>query len=470
MNKKDKTEKPNKDISILVVDDEESACTYLDTLLSLKGYRVASVRSGKEALDHIKRGEACSVVILDVMMPEMDGLTTLQKIRELKSDLPVIMLSAMGQTKIVVEAMKSGASDYLTKGFEDEEIEIAINNVLGRMELVDQIRDLKEQLKAERKEEFISVSEMIDDVKRTIGQIADTDITVLIQGESGVGKEIVARYIYSSSPRRDKALIKVSCASIPGELLESELFGYEKGAFTGAYVPKPGRFGLANHGTIFLDEIGEMSVPLQAKLLQVLQDGVFTRLGDKKETHVDTRVLVATNKNLEKAVREGDFRKDLYHRLNVVNIFVPPLRERRDDIPVLCEYFVEKYNRKYNRKTKAISGNLMKAFGNYDWPGNVRELENIVRRVVVLRDEGRILEELTERCKKKEKYPRSFYTTPDSAPAISSFKNVSKEKAREVEKETILKALDETNWNRRKAAELLGINYKTLLYKLKKIL
>ena len=460
MNKTDKTGKPNRDTSILIVDDEESACTYLDTLLSLKGYRVASVKSGKEALNHIKSGEVCSVVILDVMMPEMDGLTTLQKIRELKSDLPVIMLSAMGQTKIVVEAMKYGASDYLTKGFEDEELEIAINNVLGRMELVEQIRDLKEQLKAERKEEFISVSEKMDDVKRTIDQIADTDITVLIQGESGVGKEIVARYIYSGSPRRDKALIKVSCASIPGELLESELFGYEKGAFTGAYVPKPGRFGLANRGTIFLDEIGEMTVPLQAKLLQVLQDGVFTRLGAKKETHVDTRVLVATNKNLEKAVREGSFRKDLYHRLNVVNIFVPPLRERRDDIPVLCDYFVEKYNRKYNRKTKAISGNLMKVFWNYDWPGNVRELENMVRRAVVLRDEGRILEELAHKCQERKEL-----TTP-----ASNLKYLSKQKAHEVEKKMILKAMDETNWNRKKAAQLLGINYKTLLYKLKKIL
>jgi len=460
MNKKDKTGKPNREISILIVDDEESARTYLDTLLSLKGYRVTSVGGGKEALNHIKKGEVCSAVILDVMMPEMDGLTTLQKIMELKSDLPVIMLSAIGQTKIVVEAMKSGASDYLTKGFEDEEIEIAINNVLGRMELVDRIRDLKEQLKAERKEEFISVSEMMDDVKRTINQIANTDITVLIQGESGVGKEIVAKCICSGSPRRDKALIKVSCASIPGELLESELFGYEKGAFTGAYVPKPGRFGIADHGTIFLDEIGEMSVALQAKLLQVLQDGVFTRLGAKKETHVDTRVLAATNKNLEKAVREGSFRKDLYHRLNIVNIFVPPLRERRDDIPVLCEYFVEKYNRKYNRKTKAVSGNLMKVFGDYDWPGNVRELENMVRRVVVLRDEGRILEELARECRK-----RNELATP-----ASGLKHLSKEKAREVEKETILKAMDETNWNRRKAAQLLGINYKTLLYKLKKIL
>jgi len=458
-----------KDISILVVDDEESMCIYLETFLSLKGYKVTSVRSSKEALDHINKGLVYSVVILDIMMPEMDGLMTLQKIKEMKNDLPVIMLSALGQAKMVVKAMKLGASDYITKGFEDEELEISINNVLEKKQLVEDVRDLKKQLKAERKEEFVSVSKWMEEVKKLIELIADTDVTVLIQGESGVGKEVVARRIRSSSLRKDKPFVKVSCASLPSQLLESELFGYVKGAFTGAYVSKPGRFGLANHGTIFLDEIGEIPVSLQAKLLQVLQDGVFTRLGAKEDTHVDARVLAATNKKLEKAVNEGTFREDLYHRLNVVKIDIPPLRKRKEDIPVLCEHFLEKYNRKYNRNTKTLSRNLVKLFMDYDWSGNVRELENMIKRVVVLRDERPIVTELAGKTEKdKDKYRPSSYSAGTSA-RTSSLIEVSKKTTLEVEKKMILDALDRNNWNRKKAAEELGINYKTLLYKLKKI-
>ncbi|MDY6844825.1 MAG: sigma-54 dependent transcriptional regulator, partial [Thermodesulfobacteriota bacterium] len=426
--------------------------------------------SGNEALEALKEDPSYSIIILDVMMPEMDGLTTLQKIKEVIPDIPVIMLSALGEIKTVVEAMKLGASNYITKPLEGEELELAINNVLEKKELVEEIKDLKRQLEETRREEyFISVSEKMDSIKKMIEQIADTDVTVLIHGESGVGKEVIARSIYSSSPRRNQSFVKVSCAALPSELLESELFGYEKGAFTGAHMAKPGRFGLAHQGTIFLDEIGEMPLPLQAKLLQVLQDGVFTKLGAKEETHVDVRIIAATNKNLEVEAKNEKFREDLYYRLNVVNIYVPPLRERKEDIPVLCEYLLERYNKKYNRKKEFFSKNLLSVFMDYEWPGNIRELENIINRIVILEDESLVLSELTSVRDhgehKKSLVSSHIHGSDDSAP----LKKMSKKAMREVEKEMILKALSETNWNKKKAAEKLGISYKALLYKFKNI-
>ena len=460
-----------KDISVLVVDDEESMCTYLETTLSLKGCKVTSVTSGKMALNYIKNALRCSVVILDIMMPEMDGLETLERIRELRSDVPVIMLSAVGQASTVVKAMKLGASDYLTKPFEGEELEIAINNVLEKKRLVEEVRDLKEQLEEERKrgEYFISISEQMDDIRRVIEQIADTDVTVLIHGESGVGKEVVARSIHVNSLRTEKAFLKVDCAAIPGELLESELFGYEKGAFTGAITSKPGRFGLAHGGTIFLDEIGEMTPALQAKMLQVLQGGVFTRLGASEETQVNVRVIAATNVDLEAAVREKTFREDLFYRLNVVDLLVPPLRERKEDIPVLSETFLNRYNKKYNRKKESVSKELMKSFMDYGWPGNVRELENVIKRLTILEDEDLILEGLAPGKDLKGPTRFSVSSSPSDAVPSISLKHMSKRAAFEVEREMIMKALERTNWNRKKAAEQLGISYKALLYKLKKL-
>lgn len=458
-------------IPILVVDDEEGICTYLETTLSLKGYKVTSVRSGRDALDYIRNGLPCSVVILDIMMPEMDGLQTLEEIKKMGSEIPVILLSALGQAGTVVKAMKLGASDYITKPFEDEELEIAINNVLEKRRLVEEVHDLREQLEEERKkgEFFISISEKMDNIRKIIEQIADTDVTVLIHGESGVGKEVIARSIHANSLRSDGLFVKVNCAAIPGELLESELFGYEKGAFTGAIMAKPGRFGLAHGGTIFLDEIGEMSPGLQAKMLQVLQDGVFTRLGAKDETHVDVRILTATNKNLEEAVEEKTFREDLFYRLNVVNIFIPPLRERKEDVPILSETFLKKYNERYNRRADSIPKNLMNSMMAYEWPGNVRELENVVKRFVILEDESQILGELTQGGNGNS--PEIPALKPSSAGSTTtvSLKRMSKRAVFEVEKEMIMKALQQTNWNRKKAAEQLGISYKALLYKLKKM-
>ncbi len=310
---------------------------------------------------------------------------------------------------------------------------------------------------------FIYASEKMHRIKEVIDQVANTDVTILIQGESGVGKEIVARSIHQNSVRRDKPFVKVNCAALPAELLESELFGYEKGAFTGAYRQKPGKFELANGGTIFLDEIGEISPSLQAKLLQVLQDREFSRLGGKKDVRVDVRVLVATNRNVEKAVREGRFREDLYYRVNVVNIMIPPLRERKEEISFFVEYFLNKFGEKYHKDIKPLPLTLMQAFQQHHWLGNVRELENLIQRYVVLGNEEEIMRELA--LVKKEEISQG---REDENPLIkSSLKEVHKEAVRKAEREVIYRALEQTNWNRKKAAEILSISYKSLLYKIK---
>lgn len=309
---------------------------------------------------------------------------------------------------------------------------------------------------------FIYASEEMRRIKEIIDQVANTDVTVLIQGESGVGKEVVARSIHLNSLRRDKPFVKVNCAALPAELLESELFGYEKGAFTGAYRRKPGKFELANGGTIFLDEIGEISPYLQAKLLQVMQDHEFCRLGGKKDVRVDVRILVATNRHIEQAVKEGRFREDLYYRLNVVNIVIPPLRVRKEEIPIFIEYFVNKFAVKYNKKPKPLPDHLLKAFYEYHWPGNIRELENLIQRFVVLGNEEEIIKEIeffSKEISPIEKKPKNFV----------SLKEVNKEAVRRVEKEAIYRALEQSNWNRKRAAHILQISYKSLLNKMKEL-
>ena len=313
---------------------------------------------------------------------------------------------------------------------------------------------------------FIYASDQMLRIKEIIDQIANTDVTVLLQGESGVGKEVVARSIHLNSFRREKPFVKVNCAALPSELLESELFGYEKGAFTGAYRQKPGKFELANGGTIFLDEISEMSLSLQGKLLQVLQDREFSRLGGKKDIRVDVRVLVATNKNMEEGVKEGRFREDLYYRLNVVNIIIPPLRERKEEIPIFVEYFLDKFSKKYQKKGHPLSDKIIKVFSQYHWSGNVRELENVIQRLVVLGNEKAILEELTP-ITQKDSIPGKKKKTDLTKKAWPSLKDVNKEAMKKAESEAIFKALELTNWNRKKAALILNINYKTLLYKIK---
>jgi two-component system response regulator AtoC len=339
-------------------------------------------------------------------------------------------------------------------------------------------------------------NEKMREVRGLIERVADTDVTVLIRGESGTGKELVARAIHACSPRRDKPFVKVNCAALPSELLESELFGFERGAFTGAIQHKPGKFEFANHGTMFLDEISEMHAPLQSKLLQVLQDGEFARLGGRHDVRVDVRIVAATNRDLESAVAEGQFREDLFFRLNVVCITLPPLRQRRDEIPALTELFLKQYAEHYNKPPLALATDTLRLFDEYDWPGNVRELENLVKRMVILGTDEPIRREIADAIARKQFRPGPIpilqprVATPpvDSTPApqaqpmptappfaaapaspvlTGSLKDIARHAAREAERELIYRTLQQTRWNRREAAEILGISYKALLYKIK---
>jgi len=316
---------------------------------------------------------------------------------------------------------------------------------------------------------FFFESDKMLKIVESIRQMADTDLTVFIQGESGVGKELVARALHYRSARKGKPFIKLNCAALPEELLESELFGYERGAFTGAYRQKPGRFELAHGGSIFLDEIAEISPSLQAKLLQVLQDGEFARLGGKHDIKVDVRVLVATNKNLQERVKSGQFREDLYYRLNVLHIYVPPLRQRREEIPILIEYFLQKYSGKYDKSTPTLSREASDLLLSYDWPGNVRQLENMIKRLVVLGDEEAIKEELSQHDSSEPDEPRQSQNqeSDGAIPNQTGLKEISRKAALQAEREIILQTLQKTRWNRKKAAHVLGISYKGLLYKIK---
>ncbi len=345
--------------------------------------------------------------------------------------------------------------------------------------------------------ELLGTSDQMREVRELIGRVADTDVTVLVRGESGTGKELVARGVHDASPRRERTFVKVNCAALPAELLESELFGFERGAFTGAIQHKPGKFEFANHGTMFLDEISEMSAPLQSKLLQVLQDGEFARLGGRQDVRVDVRVVAATNRDLEAAVAEGQFREDLFFRLNVVCITLPPLRQRRDEIPVLTEYFLRRYAEHYNKPPLALATDTIRLFVEYDWPGNVRELENLVKRMVILGSDTAIRRDVADAIAGRSMRvgPIPALQTPAAPPPASpppaaaavarpqppappapapapatvcgSLKDIGRHAAREAERELIFRTLQQTRWNRREAAEILGISYKALLYKIK---
>jgi two-component system, NtrC family, response regulator AtoC len=338
---------------------------------------------------------------------------------------------------------------------------------------------------------LLGSSDKMREVRDLIARVADTDVTVLIRGESGTGKELVARALHESSPRRHKTFVKVNCAALPAELLESELFGFERGAFTGAIQQKPGKFEFAHEGTMFLDEISEMHPPLQSKLLQVLQDGEFARLGGRRDVHVDVRIVAATNRDIECAVADGQFREDLYFRLNVVCITLPPLRQRRDEIPVLTERFLEQYSTHYNRRRLTLAGETVRLFNEYEWPGNVRELENLVKRAVVLGSDDSIRRELADAIAGRRRHPgpipalqpraaeavtaspspaapgAAAATHEPAAPVTGSLKDIARHAAREAERDLIYRTLQQTRWNRREAAQILGVSYKALLYKIK---
>jgi two-component system response regulator AtoC len=453
---------------ILVVDDAEGIRTYLANLLELRGFQVDTAEDGRRALALLESGADPDVVLMDVMMPGMDGLETLRRMHERWPRLPIVILSVVGRASTIVQAMQLGAADYLNKPFEEEELEATLRVVLETRELEQERTRLLEELEEGTRAVGWS-GEAMRAVRALIEQISATDVTVLITGESGVGKEVVARELHRRSTRANRPFVKVNCAALPEDLLESELFGYERGAFTGAVSRKPGKFEVADTGTMFLDEIGEMSPKLQAKLLQVLQDATFSRLGGNREIRVDVRVLTATNRALEEMVKAGAFREDLYYRLNVVDVRIPPLRERREEIPVFVDAFLRRYAVKYGKPHRKPSAALIKTMERYPFPGNVRELENLIKRVVVLESEDSVLADLLGGDRRKNAGDRFERVVEELAATAGQLplKEVGRRAALEAERATIDRVLHRTQWNRKSAARVLGVSYKTLLQKIK---
>jgi two-component system response regulator AtoC len=450
---------------ILVVDDEPSIRKYLQTLLEVEGYDVETVSSGKDAIEKVSGGARPEFIILDVLMPELSGIETLKELMKIDRTLNIIMLSCSNEVGTVVEAIRIGAHDYLTKPFEKTELDAAMLKSRKKKQLVTEnqaLRDYCDQVTEDLS--FLAASPQMVRIRQQILQIAPVDVPVFICGESGVGKEVVARMIHLRSKRRNQPFVKVNCAALPGELLESELFGFEQGAFTGAVRSKPGKFEIASKGTIFLDEIAEMSTHLQAKLLHVLQDHQYSRLGGRHLVETDVRVLAATNVDVQEAMKTGRFREDLYYRLNVLSILVPPLRERLVEIPLLFRHFLEKYSEKFGKSPQGPSKYLMDAAVNYPWPGNLRELENFVKRYVILEDDEGSLRELIEMSSTRQRMsPRE----EPAAPREQGLKALVRGLKDEAEMEAIADALERTRWCRKDAAKMLGISYKALLYKMR---
>jgi two-component system response regulator HydG len=440
--------------TILIVDDEDPLRASLVKTLRKEGYEVLEAPDGETALELIRR-EPVSVVLTDLKMPGMDGVQLLKAIKAISPEVEVILMTAYGTIETAVEAMREGAYDYIEKPLRRAEVLKTVANAMERQVLLMENRYLHQQLQDARGvKRIIGQSEPMRRVMEIVQQVAPSSATVLIEGESGTGKEVIANAIHYSSPRRDKPFIKVSCAALPETLLESELFGYERGAFTGAEKRKPGRFELADGGTLFLDEIGLMPLHLQVKLLRVLQEHEFERLGGTQTIKVDVRLIAATNVDLAEAVRNGLFREDLFYRLNVINIKLPPLRERKEDIPLLVDHFIRLYSEKNSKPLRGISKHAMAALIRYNWPGNVRELENVIERAVVLSkdeviDEGDLPRHIVE----QEEEPRTITipigTTMD-----------------EVERIVIEETLKHTKGNKMLAAKLLGISYRTIYRKL----
>jgi two-component system response regulator AtoC len=495
---------------VAIVDDDPSFSAYLRTFLSLRGYEARCYTRGDELLASMKQSEPPDVILLDVMMPGLDGLATLRALKASKPEVQVIMLSGRNQASTIVEAVRLGAADYVVKpddpeGLGEIALDVAIKNATEKNRLVSELSELRQQLSDDEDRSVWGNSEKMRSIATVIDQVADSDVTVMIRGESGVGKELVSRAIHQRSTRKHRPFVKVNCAALPAELLESELFGHERGAFTGAATTRIGKFEQADTGTLFMDEIGELKPALQAKLLHVLQDAEFTKLGSNKRIEVDVRIVTATNRDLEKMMLNGEFREDLYYRLKVIELTVPALRERRDEIPTLTDFFAARYSRKYNRPLKPISDQLRQMFLQYDWPGNIRELENMIKRVVILQDEQLVVREIERNMERVAAIPvaaavpeyaaagvaSGFGSIPGAQvpyiPSIpepeplevaekpqpafeeagGSLASVAKAAAMKAERAAIEHTLRQVHWNRRKAAQILGVSYKTLLNKIK---
>ena len=451
--------------SILVVDDEEIMREVITTLLEEVGYRVISSATGEEGIEKVKE-EAFDLVLLDLMLPSMSGLETLEEITRIDPDIVVVMISAYASIESAVDATKSGAFDFITKPFKNEKLLLVVKNGLKKRSLEIENRQLKRTLNERISfQNIVGKSEPMQQVFDLITQVAPRRSTVLIAGESGTGKELVARAIHSCSPRSNHAFVAVNSGSIPNDLLESELFGHVKGAFTGAISSKKGLFEIAEGGTIFLDEVGTLPLETQSRLLRVIQEREFRQVGGLNNIMVDVRIIAATNIDLKEAMEQQRFREDLYYRLNVISINLPPLRERRRDIPLLAEHFVRHFSQENDRPDCHLDPSTLQLLMECDWPGNVRELENAMERAVVLApDEGRITQELL---------PGELL---DSRPmmghgSLSSIENGAtlKDLVVEYEKKLIMTALQEADWSQKKAASLLRMNRSTLNEKLKRL-
>lgn len=442
---------------ILIVDDETAHCRMLEAVLKAEKYETQRAQDGQSAIDAVKE-RFYDLILMDIRMNRVGGIEALEKIKEISPDIPIIMMTAYASVDTAVQAMRSGAYDYLTKPLDIDELKILVAKALRHHQLEQENIFLKEQLGSRFDfSNIIGRSHPMKELLETVAMVAPSEATVLILGESGTGKELIANAIHQNSPRSSHPFIKVNCAALPETLLESELFGHEKGAFTGAVSRRQGRFHLAHKGSILLDEIAEMSMATQSKILRVLQEREFEPIGSPETVKVDTRIITATNKNLQEEVKANRFREDLYYRINVVNLTVPSLRDRREDIPFLVDFFLKRYAKKNQRKLKGFTPKAMDLLMRYDWPGNIRELENVVERSVIMM--------------------RGDFITPDEFPGVlksldPEYEQISAEilsgkSLKEMEKAMIMRTLQETDGNRTHAAEILGISRRTLQLKLK---
>jgi len=448
---------------ILIVEDDLNTLSGLVEILKDEGHEVIGVESGKRALRILERDQF-DIMLTDLRMPDIDGLSLYEKSIRFNADMKTIVMTAYSSVKEAVEAMKKGVYEYLTKPLNLDELFLTIHKVAQEKKILEENIQLRDQIKKSyRFENIIGNSKAIREIYRIISKVSQTQSTVLIRGESGVGKELVARAIHYNSPRANKPLVEISCASLPETLLESELFGYDKGAFTGAVAQKKGRLEMADLGTIFLDEIGDITENVQTKLLRVLQEKELTHLGGTKSIKVDVRVIAATNRNLEKALIDGKFREDLYYRLNVIPVFIAPLRDRKEDIPLLIEHFIKKFCQENNKPLMKFSEKALELCMNYDWPGNVRELENAVENAVVLGEGNVILPDFL---------PLNIYSLQNQSLAkefLNNFKGESYRKKIEfAERLVIREAIEQADGNKSIAAKNLKISLRTMRYKIKK--
>ncbi len=446
--------------SILVIDDKESMRQMLAKTLESEGFEVDTARDGEGGLDKAKE-KRFDLILTDLKLPKMDGLEVLSSIKDLDPEVAVIVMTAYGTIETAVQAIKQGAFDFLTKPFDVDHLHVLIQRALENRRLLAENVLLREELAHNLGfTEIIGKSEKMKEVTRLVKKVASSDTTVLLLGESGTGKELFARAIHSLSPRKSGPYVAINCAAIPRELLENELFGSERGAYTGAVTRKMGKFEIAEKGTIFLDEIGDLDIALQAKILRVLQEKRFERLGGTKTINIDVRVIAASNFDLKKAIEKKDFREDLYYRLSVFPIHIPPLRERREDIPELADFFIRKYCLEMKKDKKSLSKEALSLMDKYHWPGNVRELENTIERAIIL-------------CEGKKILPEHLAIRLPSNSEIrlregAGLKEVSQYAQAEAERAMILRVLNQTRGNKRKTAEILKIDYTTLFEKIKK--